>query len=311
MSGENTSGRDNGRKRPRGYAAWRPRAKTLALLDTVATVLDEYDEYLPLSVRQVFYRLVATAAYPKTEDAYGRLCEVLTRARRAGLIAFDAVRDDGVTTSSHGWYGSPADFWDDAVQRARSYSRDRQQGQPQRVELWCEAAGMLPQLGALAARYSVPAYSAGGFLSLTAVRQIVDRAVRRDVPTVLLHVGDYDPSGVAVFRALAEDAAAFVESDRLIGTQRIEAVRVALTEEQVEDYGLETAPPKRSDSRTRSWVGETCQLEALAPDQLAEIVTEAIDARFDLDHLTTTLLRERADRVELLRALPAAGGTSV
>jgi len=42
----------------------------LALLDQVQAVLDEYQDHLPLTNRQVFYRLVGAFDYPKTESAY-------------------------------------------------------------------------------------------------------------------------------------------------------------------------------------------------------------------------------------------------
>ena len=40
----------------RGYADWSPRAKTLAVVEQVLAVLDEYAAHLPLTTRQVFYR---------------------------------------------------------------------------------------------------------------------------------------------------------------------------------------------------------------------------------------------------------------
>jgi hypothetical protein len=64
--------------RVRGYAPWRPQAKTLALVDQVREVLDEYRDHLPLTVRQVFYRLVGRYGYDKTEAAYQRLAGALT-----------------------------------------------------------------------------------------------------------------------------------------------------------------------------------------------------------------------------------------
>jgi len=45
----------------------------------------------------VFYRLVATCGFDKTERSYARLCEAMARARRAGLISFDVIRDDGAS----------------------------------------------------------------------------------------------------------------------------------------------------------------------------------------------------------------------
>src|SRR5689334_2712998 len=83
--------------RVRGFAPWKPRAKSLALLDAVNTVVSEYAAYLPLTNRQLFYRLVGAHGYAKTERAYKRLCELLNRARRSGLLDFAAIRDDGIT----------------------------------------------------------------------------------------------------------------------------------------------------------------------------------------------------------------------
>src|SRR2546430_3008194 len=93
-----TAGRNNGRKRPKGYAPWRPQGPSRAIIAWVEAVLDEYYDHLPLTVRQIFYRLVGAYGYDKTEAAYGRLAEKLVRARRARLIPFDSIRDDGVVT---------------------------------------------------------------------------------------------------------------------------------------------------------------------------------------------------------------------
>lgn len=75
--------------------------------------------------------------------------------------------------------------------------------------------------------------------------------------------------------------------------------RVALTADQVDEHDLPTAPPKASDTRSVSWVGETCQLEAMPPDLLADTVREAIEEHLDLALLETTQDEERAERREL------------
>src|SRR5438874_9199047 len=87
-----------GRTRPRGYAPWTPRYDAQLIVDHVRDVLDEYADHLPLTVRQVFYRLVGSIDYPKTEKAYKRLGEIVVRARRASMIPFDAIRDDSVVS---------------------------------------------------------------------------------------------------------------------------------------------------------------------------------------------------------------------
>jgi hypothetical protein len=301
-----TARRESGHRRPRGYADWRPHAKTRALLEQIDAVLAEYAAYLPMSVRQVYYRLVGAFEYEKTERAYERLAECLVRARRARLIPFDHIRDDGVTIYPVSWYSDIEGFHTETARRAREYRRDRQEGQYATIELWTEAAGMAPQLAKVAHRYSIPVYSSGGFSSLTAVRDIVNRAIRWQGTTVVLHVGDYDPSGVAIFDAIAADAAAFVEADRHIQTTAIVPQRVALTRAQVVEHDLPTAPAKTSDRRSRSWRGETCQLEALAPDVLAQIVEAAIIEHFDAAVLREVLNQEKTDRAELL-GLPRGG----
>jgi hypothetical protein len=48
--------------RPRGFAPWTPRAQSLELLEQVRSVLTTFRAYLPVTVRQIFYRLVATLA---------------------------------------------------------------------------------------------------------------------------------------------------------------------------------------------------------------------------------------------------------
>jgi hypothetical protein len=263
-------------------------------------VLARYREYLPLTIRQVFYALVGAEQLEKTERAYERLCYALNQGRRSLRIPFDALRDDGVSVMKSRAYRGLQDFDDETARRAQGYRRDRQDGQPQRIELWCEAAGMVPQLASVAEDYSVPVYSAGGFASLSAVRMISERAVARGKPTLVLHVGDYDPSGESIFAAMTEDAAAFVDADSTLATSRLEAVRVALTAAQVADYGLPTAPAKASDSRSKGWTGGTCQLEALPPDLLADLVREAILGRFRINQYAAVLEDERNERAELL-----------
>jgi hypothetical protein len=116
---EITAGRENGRRRPKGYAPWSPHARTRVLLEQVDKVLEEYENYLPLSVRQVFYRLVGQHGYEKTERAYNRLAEHLVRARRAKLIAFDDIRDDCVVQWPPHWYNGIESFWNTTIGKAR------------------------------------------------------------------------------------------------------------------------------------------------------------------------------------------------
>jgi len=73
------------------------------------------------------------------------------------------------------------------------------------------------------------------------------------------------------------------------------------TPAQITQYGLEAAPPKATDKR--AFRGRTCQAEALAPDVLASILREAIEARIDGRAYARVLARERRVRRDLLNRL--------
>jgi len=293
-------------KRHRGYILeYSPQAKTRRLLDDVQAVLDEYEAYWPLTCRQVYYRLIGAHGYPKTELFYKNLCHHMVNARRGKLIPFDAIRDDGVTTFRLDHFDDEEHFLRHVRELGEGYRRNKMAVQPHHVEVWCEAAGMLPQLFRVAERYSIPVYSSGGFDSLTAKKTLADRICEKGKPAIILHLGDFDPSGQSIFDSVAADVSAFVEADRPWATVSVSFRRVALTGEQVKEYDLPTVPPKATDSRTKSWDGGTCQLEALPPDEIASILRKAIIRSIDFRTLENEREQEKLDRVKIAGSLPA------
>ena len=269
-----------------------------ALLDAATQVTEEWRDLWPLTARQIYYALVARGALPKTEAGYARLLDVLNRGRRSGRVPWEALRDDGARTIHPGGYADASTFVDGIRISANAYRRDRQGGQPVRVELWAEAAGMLPQLAATARDYGVPVASSGGFDSVTAKHGAALRIARRGVPTQILHVGDYDASGCSIVDSAAEDIGAFLAG---LGAPAgwVKFQRVAVTPEQISSLGLPTAPPKATDRRGEA-MAETVQAEAIPPAQLARIVTAAIEAELDLEIRGELLAVEATERAELV-----------
>jgi hypothetical protein len=298
----------------RGFIGWTPSRKTRVLLGLVQEVLAQYAEYLPLTIRQIFYRLVAQYGYPKTELDYKRLCRTTAKARRARLIPFSSIRDDGVMRLSAGGFQGISDFESILRSAADSYALHRAIGQQNRIIVLCEASGMAPQLASVANAYGADVQSSGGFEGLQpkydlAKRIVLDAEKRQDtlsIPkTTLLHIGDHDPSGVCMFDVIRDDVGAFVEqlaagADVWVS---FEAVRIAVTEQQIAGYALPTAPAKDTDSRSKTFRGETVQCEALPPDILNQILEVAIAARIDAAALTTILDREAAERALIQQAL--------
>lgn len=193
-----------------GFAPYEPQPENVDLIENVQHVLLEYQEYLPLTLRQIFYRLVGSRGYDKTETAYKRLGNVLARARRARLIRFNAIRDDGLTVNSPASFSGAGDFIQAVMHSARRYRRDRQEGQRTRIIVACEASGMVPQLVRVCEPYGISVRSSGGFDSVTAKHDLATDIVDRLVDTKLFHVGDYDPSGVHLYLNLEADVGRFV-----------------------------------------------------------------------------------------------------
>lgn len=80
--------------------------------------------------------------------------------------------------------------------------------------------------------------------------------------------------------------------------------RLAVTPDQIQRYGLPTAPPKKTDNRSFSGTG-TVQLEAIAPDDLASIVEDAVLRRFNFQTYEAVLESEQHARHRLTNALSA------
>ena len=156
-------------KRPRGFMLnWKPRPDTERLIADARAVLAQYvPTYGPMTLRQVFYRLISTVAFPKTEKDYSRLGETLANARRARLIPFGHIRDDGdILEEPDGW--NSLDHFHDLVRHmTENFALRGDLGQPCRTILMVEAAGMVPQVRRVCSPYGAEVHSAGGFNGLT------------------------------------------------------------------------------------------------------------------------------------------------
>jgi hypothetical protein len=317
-----TAGRENGRgtvsgevytqQRPKGWVRdWRPQLKTRKLLAQVDEILDDYVAHLPLTVRQVFYRLVGRYEYEKTEKAATALYEQLVTARRARRLDWRAIRDDGVThLSPFTRFANASSFFDWLGHEwVDNFELNPAAGQIVGIEVWTEASGMTRQLDRICDPYGVPIYSGSGFDSLTAKLETVERIVKRDQDskrgrqTVILRIGDHDPSGRSIIDSFAEDVIAFLSEYDLDGdgyphdlSDLLTVEHIAVTEDQIDEHNLPTAPQKPKDKRA-GHMARTVQAEALPPDVLAEILEEKIR-----EHLNIPML----EKVQAKSGLEAA-----
>jgi hypothetical protein len=264
--------------RPRGLIEWNPRTKTRDLLDRVDAIFEEYREQRPLTIRQIFYRLVGAYGYAKDEKGYGRLKETLAKARRAELIPFHWIRDDGIQRSNPPGFVSEEAAREAIRQMLEEGVVNPQEFQAVRQIVLCEAGGMVPQLARVADEFGVEVISSSGFDGLTAKYDLAEVIANFDQPCIIHHIGDFDASGVHLYQSLVEDVCAFALE---LGGE-VAFRRLAVTPAQIEELRLPTAPPKKSDNRRFEGQG-TVQAEAIAPTQMARILQTALAGNFDFN----------------------------
>lgn len=284
--------------RPRGFIDnYRPQPQTMYLVHQVNEVLKEYNDYLPMTIRQIFYRLVATKGFSKTEKSYKRLAEVMNKARRSRLISFDNVRDDGyIGDFDMGYWFDSEELTNNFNSWVNAFKTSPQDFQDSYQVVWCEAKGMLPMLRKVADEFGVPVISSGGFDSVTAKYNLAKKFARMEKDIIIHHLGDHDPSGTHIFSSLDEDVSQFFD-DLQSGDGFISFRRLAVTPDQIAEFNLETAPPKKTDKR--SFSGETCQLEAIPPDILSELLEKNLEFNIDSHGTDEHLAFETVERGKL------------
>lgn len=155
---------------------------------------------------------------------------------------------------------------------------------------------MMPMISRVTEPLGVAVYGSGGFESVCAKHGAALRIAHREVPTWVVSVGDYDPSGLSILDAAAEDVAVFVEE---LGGTPPAVRRLAVTEQQIAEYGLVTAPQKRTDRRG-AHMPATVQAEALSPDQLVALVRAEVENLIDLRTLEQVKAESERERQELV-----------
>jgi len=217
------------------------------LLQRAAGIVESYDTSVTL--RQLFYRLVAAQVLPNTQNSYKSLSRYTAEARRSGT--FPALIDRGRSIHRPSAWDGPADALQSLVSQ---YRRDRTEGQEVSVYLGIEKAGIVEQLQEWFGDLGVPVLALGGYGSQSYVDEVA-RDVRAAVrPAVLLYAGDYDPSGEDIDRD-------FVQRTDCWNVVR----RVALTEAQVTEYELPPQPGKETAARAglSSVTGSWCKWKSM------------------------------------------------
>ena len=241
----------------------------------------------PMTVRQLFYRLVSIGAIENSRRDYQRLSRLMTVAREQRRIPFKWIVDRSRPT----YAPSVFDNLTDGLRALRDcYHRDRWMDQPVHVEVWVEKDAIIGSIEDVAVQeLGVPIRVGRGFNSATMVNSIAELFTDIQKPIVVSYLGDHDPSGRCIEREVYERVQRY-------GSGPFEMRRLAIHAADIKKFNLPPLRAKETDSRSagfRKQYGDDCvELDALPPAELRRRVRKAIE------RVIESKSWQRADSVE-------------
>ena len=275
--------------------------RTKAAISSIRdAIVDVIGEDPPMTVRQVFYQLVARGVIEKTEEQYqGTVIRLMTDMRIGGSLPFDWIVDESRRVRITETYDSVAD----AIERtAKFYRRSALAQSPDYLEIWCEKDALAGVLWDVTSEYDVPLMISRGMPSLTFLHgsaRASRHAAEQNKQTFIYQFGDHDPSGVLIPQTIERRLDQMCQQ---LDCPPPVVERVALTEEHIKRHHLPTRPTKREGNpHANGFAGDSVELDALPPRILRSMVRSAIERH--VSPAATLALREAEDSErKLLRA---------
>lgn len=274
------------------------RRKSIDVIDIAESICQDYaNRGFDLTLRQIYYQLVARDLIPNRDTEYDKLGATLSNARLGGKIDWLHMIDrtrylramPGMTTPQT------------AIERtANDYTLDFWNGQDYHVEVWIEKDALVGVLQNVCYEERVGYTSCRGYMSQSEVWSAAMRFCRkmRDErkKIVVLHFGDHDPSGIDMTRDITDRLSLFCTYH---GYEAPAVERVALNMDQIELYNPPPNPAKVADIRYQGYVDtfgtdESWELDALDPNVIEDLVRENVRKYRDDDLFEA--MRERAER---------------
>ena len=255
----------------RAYIDKKFQGKTQKIIETANTIIDEYkaDGY-DLTLRQLYYQFVARDIIPNKQSEYNKLGTAINNGRLAGLIDWNSIVDRTRKQQANSHWDSPSDIIESA---ANSYAIDTRADQDDYLEVWVEKDALVGVIERACEPLDIGYLSCRGYVSQSAMWRAAMRFKRQERNskkcTILIHLGDHDPSGIDMTRDIQDRLTMF-------GTS-VHVKRIALSMEQVEEYQPPPNPAKTTDSRYANYRDEygddSWELDALDPRIITELIT--------------------------------------
>lgn len=286
------------------YKTFNLRQKTLDLIEQANEIITEFQaQGFVLTIRQIYYQFVARDLLPEewrdpvtgsknNFKSYGKLNSFINNGRMTGLIDWWAIEDRTRFLRGNQHWDSPSQILRSA---ASSYKLDSRKDQKYLVEVWIEKDALVGMIDSICRELDVDFFACRGYVSLSEMWRAAQR-IQNVKKTVILHLGDHDPSGIDMTRVIQDTLNTF-------GCKNVDVQRIALTMKQVEKFKPPPCPAKLSDSRAKDYIAtygdESWELDALAPNVIEELIRSNVEALTDKARRQVILAEQEKERDQL------------
>lgn len=272
---------------------------SLKRIDQINSILAEYEaEGYRLTLRQLYYQLVARGLIENTVKSYQRIGNLVSEARLAGFIDWEMIEDRGRVTRFQNHWNNPAEIVRDA---ADAFLIDKWADQENYAEVMVEKDALSGVLLPICRRLDVGFTANRGYSSSSALYETGKRIaekVNEGKTVFIFYFGDHDPSGVDMTRDILDRLTLFSGTD-------IEVKRLALNLDQIHKLNPPRNPAKETDSRAAAYIAQfgrdSWELDAVEPRELDRLITRAIHSIRDEELWEQARIKEEKMRKELER----------
>lgn len=243
----------------------------------IATAVDILDVESPMTIRQLFYRLVSKGLIPNDRKHYQLVSRVMTKSRDDGRCDFNHIVDRSRPQYSPNVF-EDAGRYADVVQRA--YRKDYWATQPHHVEIWVEKDAVIGSIEPTTNELGITIRVGRGFLSTTKAHDIAEHFQAINKPITIFYLGDHDPSGQDIERDLYSRVLSY-------DSGYFDLERLAIHKSDIVNFDLPPLRIKDGDGRAakfRAQYGEDCvELDALPPPELRRRIKDAVENLLDVE----------------------------
>ena len=278
-----------------------PKGRPSKLVPAAQEILKEYNSRI--TIRQLYYRFVAKGLIKNSLTSYNVFTQAMITARRDGRIPYSVFEDrtrhsfegerpnpeiesyqENMANAIYVYENAEEIALDQLKQVHQNYSLPYWINQPYYVEVWVEKEALANIFQPITEKYGVTFVPCKGYASLSLLYDCSQRLrtvpVNREIR--ILYFGDYDMRGLNIQETIEKN---FLDDFHI----RAKVIRYALTQEQIDEYQLPSAPAKATDSMAKGWIEKNgnvaWELDALEPPVLEGIIEKAIQSQIDANIL--------------------------